>query len=72
MSSRSYDTIKLAFPPWSFVMSVLPTLQQLLLGWTHLNNCARAHPYQNHTHGHLYLAIPPQLYALEIADAYPV
>ena len=44
-----------AFPLWPFVMSALPTLQQLILCRAHLNNCARAHVHLNRTHGYLYL-----------------
>ena len=53
-------------------MSAVPNLHQLLLCRAHLNACARAHPHRAHSQGHLYLALPPQLYALETADAYPL
>ena len=70
-SSTLYDTIKAAFPTQPFVMSAVPNLHQLLLCRAHLNACTRAHPHRNHSQGHLCLALPPQLYALETANAYP-
>ena len=69
-SSASYDTIKLYFLPWLFDMNALPNLQQLLLCRAHLKNCTRAYPHRKHTHGYLYFALPPQLYALETPAAY--
>ena len=70
-SSTSYDTIKASFPLRPFVMSAVPNLHQLLLCRAHLNACARAHLHRDHSQGHLFLALPSQLYALETADAYP-
>ena len=70
-SSTSYDTIKAAFPSQPFIMSAVPNLHQLLLCRAHLNACARAHPHRDHSQGHLFRALPPQLYALATADAYP-
>ena len=69
-SSTLYDTIKAAFPLRPFIMSAVPNLHQLLLCWAHLNVCAKAHPHRDHSQGHLFLALPPQLYALETANAY--
>ena len=71
VSSTSYNTIKAAFPPRPFVLSAVPNLNQLLLCRAHLNACARVHPLRNHSQGQIYLALPPQLYTLETADAHP-
>lgn len=70
-TTTSLEAMKAAFPSKPFTVSTTPNLQTLLKCRQHLNHCAKSHPHRNHPLGHLYLALPAELYALETATPYP-
>ena len=60
-----------AFPITPAALNTTPTLALLLGCRRHLNLCAVSLPLRGNSVGHLHLAVPKLLYALETANPYP-
>ena len=70
-TTTSLESMKAPFPSKPLTVTNTPNLQTLLKCRQHLNHCAKSHPHRTNPLGHLHLALPAELYALETATPYP-
>ena len=65
------SAMKASFPPAPYKIEGKPSLKSLLRILKHMMECAKKHRTDGQPLGKLYLCVPPALYALQTAIAYP-